>query len=83
VCQAFVRSPRQSASRNAIALRMSDHTVRRISHEDLNFRPYKMVVVQAINDQDTVNRKPVCKVLLNTLDNNDPNHILMMDEANF
>jgi len=55
VRQAFVRSPRQSASRNAIALRMSDRTVHRILHEDLNFHPYKMVMVQAINDQDTVN----------------------------
>jgi transposase len=36
VRQAFVRSPRRSASRNAIALRMSDRTVRRILHEDLN-----------------------------------------------
>jgi hypothetical protein len=41
-----------------------------------------MVMVQAINDQDTVNRKTVCKALLNALDNN-LNHILMMDEANF
>jgi hypothetical protein len=65
VRQAFVRIPRQSASRNAIALRMSDHTVRRILHEDLNFHPYKMVMVQAINDQDTVNQKTVCEVLLN------------------
>jgi len=28
VCQVFVRSPRRSASRNAIALRTSDHMVR-------------------------------------------------------
>jgi transposase len=28
VCQAFVRSPWRSASRNAVALKMSDHTVR-------------------------------------------------------
>ena len=83
VCQAFVRSPRRSASRNAIALRMSDRTVCRILHEDLNFQPYKMVMVQAINDQDTVNRKTVCEVLLNALDNDDVNHVLMMDEANF
>jgi hypothetical protein len=83
VHQAFVRSPRQSVSRNAIALRMSDHTVRRILREDLNFHPYKMVVVQAINDQDTVGRKTVCEVLLNTLNNDDLNHVLMMDEANF
>ena len=57
VHQAFVRSPRRSASRNAIALRMCDRTVHRILHEDLNFHPYKMVIVQAINDQDTVNRE--------------------------
>jgi hypothetical protein len=42
-----------------------------------------MVVVQAVNDQDTVNRKTVCEVLLNTLDNDDLNHILMIDEADF
>ena len=79
---AFVRNPLRSASRNAIALRMSDHTVRRILHEDLNFHPYKMVVVQAINYQDTVNRKTLC-FLLNALDSDELNHIPMMDEANF
>ena len=36
---AFVRNPRRSASRNAIALRMSDRTVSRILHEDLNVHP--------------------------------------------
>ena len=35
VCQAFARNPWQSASRNAIALRMSDRMVCRILHEDL------------------------------------------------
>jgi hypothetical protein len=59
VCQAFVRNPWRSASRNAIALRMFDRTVRRILHEVLNFHPCKIVMVQAINDQDTVNRKTV------------------------
>jgi len=59
VRQVFVRSPRRSASRNVIALRMSDRTVRRILREDLNFHPYKMVMAQAINDHDTVNRKTV------------------------
>jgi hypothetical protein len=83
VCQALVGSPQQSASRNASALRMSDRTVCRILHEDLNFHPYKMIMVHAINDEDTVNRKTVCKVLLNTLDNDNLNHVLMTDEANF
>ena len=61
---------------------MSDRTVCRTVREDLNFHPYKMVMVQAINDQETVNRKTVCEVLLNTLDD-DLNHVLMMDEANY
>jgi len=83
VCQAFVGNPRRSASRNAIPLTMPDCTVCRILHEDLNFHPYKMVMVQTINDQDTVKRKTVWEVQLNALDNDDLNHVLMMDEGNF
>jgi hypothetical protein len=55
VRQDFVRNLRRSAGRNAIALRTSDRTLRRMLHEDLNFHPYKMVMVKAIKDQDTVN----------------------------
>jgi nicotinic acid phosphoribosyltransferase len=62
---------------------MSDRTVRRILHEDFNFSPYKIVMVEAVNDQDTVNRKTVCEVLLNAPDNDDHNHVLMTDEAYF
>ena len=62
---------------------MCDRTVCRILHEDLNFHPYKMVMVQAINDQDAVNQNILYEVLLNTLDNDDLNHDLMTDEANF
>jgi hypothetical protein len=83
VHQAFVRGTRRSTSRNATALRMFDRTVLQILCEDLNFHPYKMVMVHAINDQDTVNRKIFYEVLLNALDNDDLNHVLMMDEANF
>ena len=60
---------------------MSDRPVHRILREDLNFHPHKMVMVQAINDEDTVNRK--AEFLLNALDNDDLKHVLMMDEANF
>jgi hypothetical protein len=62
---------------------MSDRTVRRILHKDLNFYPYKMVVVQALSDQDMINRKTVCEDILNALGNDDVNHVLMTDEANF
>ena len=40
-------------------------------------------MVQAINDQDTVNPKTLCEVLLNALDNDEFNHVLMTDETNF
>ena len=53
-------------SRNVIALRMSDCTVCQKLRGDLNFHPYKMVMVQAMNDQDIVNRKTLCEFLLNT-----------------
>ena len=78
VRQAFVRSLRRSASRNVIALIMSDRTVRRILHENLNFHPYKMVMIQEMIDQDTVNRKTVrfCWTLWITT-------TLTTDEANF
>jgi hypothetical protein len=36
-----------------LALRMSDRTVGPMLHQDLNFHPYKMVMVEALNDQDT------------------------------
>jgi hypothetical protein len=42
-----------------------------------------MVMSQAINDQDNVIRKTVCEALLNALDNDDVNHVLMTDRANF
>jgi hypothetical protein len=71
------------SKRNNIALRKSDSTVCQILHEDFNFLPQKMVVCQAINDQDTVYRKIVCDVLLNALDNDDHNPVLMTGEANF
>jgi hypothetical protein len=61
---------------------MSDRTMHRILHEDLNFHPYKMVMVQAINDQDIANRKTVCEALLNALQNDDITHICMTDETN-
>jgi hypothetical protein len=42
-----------------------------------------MVMVQAINDQDAVNWKTVCEALLNAVQNDDFNHILVTDEADF
>ena len=53
-----------------------------ILHEDLNFHPYKMVMFQAMNDQD-VNRKTLHEFILNALNYEVLDHVLMIDEANF
>jgi hypothetical protein len=52
-------------------------------HEDLNFHPYKTVSVHTIYDQDNVSRKIVCEALFNAPDNDNLNHVFMMDEAKF
>jgi len=81
--QIFVGSPRRSESRNALALRMSGRTVRWILHRDLNSHPYKMIIVQAFNYQDIENWRTLCQNLLKDQGNDDNNHIIMADEANF
>ena len=53
--QTFVGRPRPSESSNALALIMSGRTLRLILHQDFNSRPYKIIVVQAFNYQDTEN----------------------------
>ncbi|PSN40669.1 hypothetical protein C0J52_15768 [Blattella germanica] len=47
-------SLKRSAKKYAIALQISDRSVRRILQEDLNL--YKMHLVQRISDEDTVLR---------------------------
>ncbi|XP_014473878.1 PREDICTED: uncharacterized protein LOC106744010 [Dinoponera quadriceps] len=50
------RSPRRSARRHAVALGLSDRSVRRILHEELFFHPYKIMLVQELKHDDFVNR---------------------------
>ena len=42
VREAVERLPRRSAGKHAVALRISDRTLRRIFHKDLSFHPYKI-----------------------------------------
>jgi hypothetical protein len=81
--QTFVGSLRRSESRNALALRTSGRTVRWILHQYLNSRSYKIIMVQAFNDQDNENWKTLCENLSKIQVNDDINHILMTDEASF
>jgi hypothetical protein len=45
---ALHQSPRRSARRHSVALRMSDGSVRRMLHVDLHFRPIKIQMMQEL-----------------------------------
>jgi len=61
---------------------MSDRTVRRILHEDLNFLSVQNGYGSS-NKRSRHRKSKNWQVLLNAVDNDDLNHDLMTDEANF
>jgi hypothetical protein len=61
----------------------SQRTVRRILPKDLKFHPLKMVMGQALNYQDAVNRKTLCENLMTGIGNEDINHVPMTDKIKF
>jgi len=69
---AVEQSPRRTAVRHAQALRLSDTTVRRILHQDLNFHPYKLMLVQEFNQQDFSRRTTFAEIMLQMFEE-DPN----------
>jgi hypothetical protein len=81
VRQSFIESPRHSARRHSVALEISNHSMKRILHKDLNSHPYKMVVVQELSDHDMTNCSTVAEHFSRRLSNNVIN--LMTDEAYF
>ena len=82
VRMAIVKSPRRSVRRHPAAIGISDRSVRRILHKD--FLPYKISVVQELNDRDMANRRISSEQLLEMLnDDGVINTLLMTDEAHF
>ena len=67
VRNAVEQSARRSAVRHTQALRLSDTTVRRILHQDLNFHPYKLMLVQELNQQDFGRRTNFAETMLQML----------------
>lgn len=82
VREAVERSPRRSARKHAIAMGISDRSLRRIVHDDLSFRPYKSLLVQEeLSAVDNVNRKNRCWEMLQKIP---PTAIFFCsDEAHF
>jgi len=53
-------------------------------HKDLNFHPYKIVIVQELNDRDMANRRISSEQFLEMLNDDCViNTVLMIDEAHF
>ena len=77
------QSPRRFAVRHAEALRLSDTTVRRILHQDLNFHPYKLMIVQELNEQDFGRRITFAETMLQMFEEDPELVIVTSDEAHF
>ena len=60
----IVKIPRRSVRRHSAAIGLTDRSVRRILHKNLNFHPYKIAIVQELNDLDMANRRIYSEQLL-------------------
>jgi len=81
---AMVKNARCSVRTHSAAIRLSDSSVRRILHKDLNFHPYKIAIVQELSDRDMANRRTSSEQLLEMLnDDGVINTVLMTDEGHF
>ena len=81
---AIVKSPRRSVRRHSAAIGLSNRSVRRILHKDLNFYPYKIAIVQELSDRDKANHRISSEQLLEMLnDDGVINTVLMTDEEYF
>jgi len=79
------RSPRWSASKHAQVWGKSERSVQHILHSDLHLHPYKLQIVQSLNDQDKEVRLQFSRHFQGILTENPNllNNLLMSDEADF
>lgn len=85
VRRSILQSPKRFVRKHASSsLALSNRTVHRILHENLPFRPYKMVITYELSQQDWWNRLQVCITLIQTLlkDVRDEVHIHISGSAN-
>ena len=64
VRRAVLASPRRSARRQALALRMSRLSLYRIKNDELKFHPYKIMIVQQLAEGDFAQRGDFCENML-------------------
>jgi len=85
VRKAILKSPTRSARMQARNLNLSEPTVRRILHRDLNFHPYKILCVQQLLPVDYEARMKFSRIMLQKIEAEEIplNSILITDEAHF
>jgi len=83
VRETVVRSPTRSARRHALELGMGESTVRRILHKDLGSHPYKMMIVQTLNEGDYQQRLAFAELMLEIIEEHEDAIIMMSDEPHF
>ena len=82
VRRSVIVSPRGSARRHASILGLSRHSLQHILHGELNFHPYKIMIVQKLFPSDFVQHRLFCERMLEIIASDDV--ILMMSgEAHF
>lgn len=77
------RSPGRSARKHARELRMSHESLRTILQKDLKFHPYKMCVVQKLEERDYAQRQEFAFRMQVLLEDNENAVIIMSDETHF
>ncbi len=85
VRQRMEGSPSRSARMHARNLNVSDRTLRRILHEDLNFHPYRIMYAQQLLPGDHAQRVAFSDTMLQKINSNEIplDAIMITDEAHF
>ena len=72
------RTPRRSTRRRASVMGLSRRSLQRILHGELNFHPYKILIIQKLLPSDFVQRRLFCESKLEIIASDDV--ILMMSD---
>ena len=82
--ESVLRSPRRSICKQAVAVEMCRESVCRILTLDLNFRPYKLQIVQ-LRENDYQLRLAFCQQMITNINKDDDflSELLMSDETHF
>ena len=82
VRMSVIESPRRSTRRHASILGLSRRSLQRILHGELNFHPYKIMIVQRLLPSDSVQCRLFCERMLEIIASDDV-ILLMNDEVHF